>query len=539
MERPLPWLPAVDPTGSENGVTVEPKGPADPVSSGPCTSRALDRDRPVLGRVRWAAFGLQLAGLLAFSTFQYARYALTKDFAGYAQAWWAIGRGHLDPWSTAFGIRFWRNNAEFAMWALSLLYHLSPHPVVLLWVQDVVVVATELVAFGWIAAYLGRSRLSRRAAALVAAGSLVALLLDPWVYETIAFDFHVEVFAALFVVLAGRDLWAGRRRRLWIWVPLALASEALGGAYVIGVGISGVLAGKRTRATGLLLITAGLGWMLLLGALGGDGFGGRGIDLWYGYLVGPHAVHVGVLGILAGVLRHPDLVAHMIALRWVVVAEFLAVAGIVGVASPWGFGPALVVFVPNILNADPDFVRILQSFQSWPAIPFVLVGSVMVLVGATTAPGIRREVAIAGAVTWALVLFEATAIVLPTVPKYWIAVSAPAAAELAAIRRETPVGTEVVASNGVIGRFGLRPYVYPLGYSPRTAAYGSLRPIPVKSSTVLFIITSRQGVGELSHAETMAALSYVEKRLHARLLADRYGIYVLKWSPPRGTTEIF
>ena len=46
----------------------------------------------------------------------------------------------------------------------------------------------------------------------MALGTLVILLANPWTYETIAFDFHFEPLAALFVVLAGRDLWPDFRR---------------------------------------------------------------------------------------------------------------------------------------------------------------------------------------------------------------------------------------------------------------------------------------------------------------------------------------
>lgn len=521
---------------SSRAASEPPSRPAPPEPSEP--ERAV-RARPRLRRLGWLVLGLQLAGMLAFNTVQYSRFALTKDFAGYSQAWWAIAHGHLDPWSTAFGIRFWRNNSEFAIWLLSPLYHLYPSSIVLLWVQDVVVVATELVAFGWILAYLARSRLSPRAAELVGIGVLVVLLADPWVYETIGFDVHLEVFAALFALLAGRDLWAGRTRRLWAWVPLTLISEALGGVYLVGVGISGILAGRGSRRAGLLLVGSGLGWMLLLGLLGGSGFGGHGIDRWYGYLVGHHAGHVSVLDILVGVLRHPASAVHMMAKRWSVVFEFLAAVGLVGVASPWGLGPALVVFLPNVLNADPDFSRLVQSFQSWAAIPFVLVGSVMLLVRLATSGRIGRFAGVAGLTLWTVLLGRAAGAIFPTLGPTWIGVSPPAAADLAALRRVTPLGTEVVASNGVIGRFGTRPYVYPLGYSSRTAAFGGLASIPVKSSTVLFVISSRQGTGELSPAETEKALSYVEDHLHAHLVLAKNGIYALRWSPPPGTRHVF
>lgn len=532
------------------GERDEPGGAAAAVAAVPSPSRAAPEPPRAPGRtgapplLAWRVgrglLGLQLAGMVLFSSYQYGRFALTKDFATYSQAWRAIGRGHLDPWSTVLGIRFWRNDSEFAIWALSPLYHLFSNPVLLLWLQDAVVVATELVALGWIIELLGQSALSRRSANLVTAGVVAVVLVDPWAYETIAFDFHVTVFAAFFALLVGRDLWAGRTKRLWWWVPLALASEALGGVYLVGVGISGLAAGRRTRRTGILLIGVGLAWVSFLGHVHGAGLGGLGLDRWYGYLVGPHHGHLSALDVVLGTVRHPSAALRMLGSRWVVVLKFLVVAGLVGILSPWGFGPALVVFVPSALNADPFFLRILASFQSWPAIPFVLVGSVMVFLR-LVAPASRWRVAgLGGIAVWALLLAQAALQALPSMPASWVAVSAPAAARLAAVQRATSIGTEVVASNGVMGRFGARPYAYALGSVPGRAMFdATLAPIPVKSSTVLFVITPDQGTGELPRRESEAALRYVEDRLHARVLVASDGVYALTWSPPPGTDHVF
>ena len=151
--------------------------------------------------------------MLVLSTLQYRRYALTTDFGAYSQAWWKIAHGQLDPWSTVFNTAFWKNDAEFLLWPLSLLYHLYPHPVLLLWVQDLVVVATEAIVLGWIIEVIAgaQHRVTGTRGVWLACGAALAIVLDPWVYQTIGFDFHFETFATLFVVLVGRDLWAGRR----------------------------------------------------------------------------------------------------------------------------------------------------------------------------------------------------------------------------------------------------------------------------------------------------------------------------------------
>ena len=75
---------------------------------------------------------------------------------------------------------------------------------------------------------------------------------------------------------------------MWWWVPLALISTALGAFYLVGVGISGVLAGRGTRRPGILVAATGVVWACLLAAVGGIGVGGKTFGASYGYLVGPH-----------------------------------------------------------------------------------------------------------------------------------------------------------------------------------------------------------------------------------------------------------
>src|SRR5665213_2464401 len=133
------------------------------------------------------------------------------------------------------------------MWPLALLSLIDPHPIMLLWVQDVTVVLTELVAFTWILRFIERQtgRMSPAAGRLLAVGAAVVLVVNPWVYDTVAYDFHFEPIAALFCVLVAFDLWGGRTRRMWWWVALALLSHVLAGTYLVGIGLSGMLAGRE------------------------------------------------------------------------------------------------------------------------------------------------------------------------------------------------------------------------------------------------------------------------------------------------------
>ncbi|HXQ59377.1 MAG TPA: DUF2079 domain-containing protein [Acidimicrobiales bacterium] len=511
---------------SSSGARRRPDPVAAPVIPGDGTARSV---RIVGG----ALLGLQLAVMLVFSSIQYSRFGLTNDFANYSQAWWALGHGHLDPYSTGFNIPFWRDNAEFILWPLSLLYHVDPHPVMLLWLQDVVVVLTEIVAFRWIVRVVETApgTIDRRTRSWLAVGAAVVMVVNPWVYETIAYDFHFEPIAALFCVLVGYDLWAGRNRRLWVWVPLALVSHVLAGTYLVGIGLSAVVAGRRTRRPGAVVAAVGLVWVVVFDALGAAGVQGQFVGSAYGYLVGPHHGQVGVLDVVAGALGHPGSVLAMAGSHWSVIAGFVVVAGAAGLLSPWGLGMAVVVLVPNLLDASGLFIRYGASFQSWPAMPFLLVGSVMVLVRLLQGGGLARRVATVTAVVWATFLAVFAVLALPTIPRAWLYVSPAAASELAHIEELIPAGAEVIVSLPVVGRFAQRDSVYAFQRPGQTYR--------VDRREVVFVLGPHEN---FDHPVTPAVLEeasrFVERRLGARPLASGAGVGAFLWSPPPGTRQI-
>lgn len=304
--------------------------------------------QPSLPRWIWwtggVLLGAQLVAMVVFSTTQYSRYTLTEDFANFSQAWWAIAHGHLDPFVTGFahnrGGSFWRDNADFILYPLALLYYIDPHPIVLLWFQDLVVVLTNLVTLRWIVSVLegATGRTAKRAVPWLILAALLALVVNPWAYETIAFDFHFEPIAALFCVLVGYNLWAGKTRRLWWLVPLALISHVLAGTYLVGIGLSAMVAGRRTRRPGAVVAAVGLTWVIVLTAVGPAGDDGQGIGASYGYLTGTHSGKTGLGDVVRGILGHPGAALHVAGSHWSVVLIILLIGGAAGLASPWGWG---------------------------------------------------------------------------------------------------------------------------------------------------------------------------------------------------------
>ena len=206
-----------------------------------------------LRRARAGAFlliAIQFVALLVWCHVLASRFALSRDFSSYEQAVYLISHGHLDPYSTTLGYSFWHDHAEFIAWPIALLQLLWPHAETLSWTQAAAIVGAELAAIGWIcdiaARVVQRDGARWFPAALVLTGAIL-LATSPWVVWACSYDVHTEAFAALFVMLAARDLFMGRRRA-WLWVILGLGAGDVAATYMAGLGLSAAVTGSRILA---------------------------------------------------------------------------------------------------------------------------------------------------------------------------------------------------------------------------------------------------------------------------------------------------
>jgi hypothetical protein len=319
-------------------------------------------------------------------------------------------------------------------------------------------------------------------------------------------------------------------RRLWWLAPLVVLSTVSGGFYLLGIGISGMLAGRRTRRPGAVLAVAGLAWLSIFSALGAAGAGGKYLQLSYGYLVGPHHGSIGALTILTGVLGHPGAAATVAAGHAWIAVDFLVAFGLVGVVSPWGLGMVVVVLVPNLLDRSGDFFSVGGTFQSWPAMPFLLVGTVMVLLRLLEGGPVARKMAAATVVVWASLLVELPILFLPGFLHDRIPVGAREAGALAHATTVIPDGAEVVVNQAVVGRFGQRESVY--------SFFGRDEVIPVTRRLVVFVLAEGVAGNDPVEGTITAAVRYVGSTLDTRLLEVRSNVHVYLWSPRPGTTTV-
>lgn len=472
-------------------------------------------------RFGWIGIALLLVqglAMLGWSTLLWQRFALTSDYSIYHQAWWLIAHGHLDPFSTLLrGLPFWQNNFELFMWPLALIGVVWSHGPVLLWLQDVCLVGAEVVAWRWMGE-VTTSRLGRDGRLLAGTG-LALLLANPWAWWAISFDFHMEGVAVLFALLGAYDL-AHDRHRAWLWVALTLLCGNAEATWVAGLGLGALCAGRRWWWKGVGLIALGTGWVLFSIALHGDS-GGSVIGS-YGYLAGPGLSSPPSLSVLAfDIVTHPGRLIGALASHWVDIWANLAPAGLIGIASAWALGPALPILLADDLLRGNMFAEPL--FQSVLLYVLVPLGTVLVLtriarrwprfaIGAGAA-------LVANAAAWSIIW-------APQVPATWMRVSPAAAMVLARADAAIPTSAEVIASQGVAGRFSGRILLYPV--------MAPSQQIPLRSRDTWWVLAPTVGIETAPSANEFALAEELAVALHARLVFHGHGIWVFHWVPPAG-----
>lgn len=472
-----------------------------------------------LDKLAWAGSAVLLVqglAMVAWSALLWNRFALTYDYSLYHQAWWLIAHGHLNPLSTMLGRPFWQNNFELMMWPLALIGVPSTHGPVLLWLQDVCLVGSELVAWRWMCEVTA-TRPGRQGRLLAGVG-LLLLVLNPWAWWSISWDFHMEPVAVLCIVLAAYDL-AHERRRTWLWVTLTLLCGDAEATWVAGLGIAALLAGRRWRA-GLGLIALGAGWVLLSIAVHGDS--GGNVIATYGYLARTGATSPpSVSALVLGILTHPETLVGALIEHGVDLWANVAPGGLIGMANPWTFGMALPILLADDLIRGNLFA--VPAFQGLLLYVIIPLGTVLTLTKIHRRwPGVAIGLGIlvvANAAAW-------SAVWAPQTPATWLRISPPAAALLDRADAAIPSSAEVVASQGVAGRFSDRALLYPV--------MGPSQRIPLRSSAIWWVIAPTVGIETAPSADEFALVQDLAGSLHAHLVLHGHGIFVFDWTRQAG-----
>jgi hypothetical protein len=473
------------------------------------------RSQP-LRTLRWvgyAVLAVQLVCFMAWSTAIYHDFALSIDYQIYHQAWYLIAHGHLNPGNFGFN-PFWQDHSEFVMWPLALFYWIPPHDLMLLWLQDAGVVVAEAVAFTWICELADKHRPARDAVWLAGTG-LILLVANPWTWWSVSFDFHTETISIAFLLLLARDL-ANGRRRAWVWAAALLACGDVAATYLVGIGLSGVLAGRRSRLPGAVMVGLGAAFLEISKIVNGD----VSTPLWaYSYLQANPTAPFSVGGLAKGVASHPGRVVSALWSKRQFIWRNLASSGPLGLGFVWALPLAVIVLLTNNLANDGNlFAR--PSFQSLPLYILLPVGTVAVLAWLA-----RRQVFVALLLA-GLVVAQAAVLTAEWGPKtkeQFLVVPPATAATLSSVLSRIPSSDEVITSTFISGRFSGRRDVQAL-FEP------GLR-IPLDGTTTWFVIVPASE--SLSPSQTQEIINELQGPMHARRVTQANGVWAYRWTPPR------
>lgn len=461
------------------------------------------------------------------------RFGQTWDFATQYQAIYLIAHGHLNAASTTLGHPMWRDHGSFITYAIAAIFRIWEHPVLLLWIQAVAIVAAQWVAFELVCEIAARDAVKSRNASLatVLAGTGGALLIfNPWVLWTVSFDVHFEaVLAPFFIIMMVRDTLVGRRRA-WVWVPFALLCGDAASAFVLAVGASLCVAGRRWWKQGLGIMVAAALWSVCLVAMHATVGSSPAI---YATVTGvsnsARDQSGGAVKVAEAILEHPIRALDALWANALNIWANVSPPGVLGLLWPPLAIPALVAVAEGALPAGAQFSA--PGFQNCLLIFAVAIGSVGILAWMTTLRAFskRSRTIVVLALLLGINAIVWYAVWIPKVASRWIAVSSSAAHELSTIQSQIKPDDEVIASQGVVGQFADRKSVY--------AVFDANDTVPVTSDTVWVILAPRQGIESSSSSGIEADIGRLANTPGVRMISG-HGIWAFELHPADQTSDI-
>ncbi len=460
-----------------------------------------------LYRLSFAVIAIQGLAMMAWSFLIYNRGSLSWDSALYSQAAWLISHGNLNPFDTVAGFSFFGNHGEIIMWVLSWPAIVIPASLWLLIVQIISVIGAEILLLNWIGSkeyWKINPKLSKSNVYILAA---FMLALNPWIFWSVAGDFHLESVALFFLIGASSSLEQGKYKNALIFAVFELSCGVVGVLWLLSIGLTLLIVKDRFRVG---LLTVGISILAFCGfyILGAD----QSLTIKDGY---PYLGQGSSISKILGIFTHVGDVASRIKQRCSDIFAQLGAAGAIGVLSPWGLiSPGLILLV-NVSNDYRQGVFAFPGFQSLPVEFFLVYGFFEVLAKVGNLKLVHKmSLVVLGviAIGYSLVWF-------PKIPTAWMDVSRLSGGALKSAESMIPQGDEVIASQGIAGTLAGRKYIY---------AMRSPGSFPVNQSNVWIILAPYAGIETESVSDTLSTLSYLAKSANASLRYSNSGIYLFE-----------
>jgi hypothetical protein len=469
-----------------------------------------------------AASGAQFCLLAWISIAEVGRRSLMWDFAVYYQAFYLIANGHLDAFESIAGMPFLKIHANLLMWPLGVVGAISSAPLTLKLISDGAAALATLVGLEWARELVERENTANKAVeATIVICCVAVAVLNPWTYQSNAFDFHFYAISALAAVGLGRALYNGAAGPACAWMLLGVSAGDVSTTIVTATALGLGLALPYARQTAFSLAIVGAVAFAAIDLRGfalGDEFAKN-----FPYVRGGHGPP-NAFAVLSWLLAHPAFVASKLAAHLDALYANLSPSGFIGLACPFTALPILLILFENAMTTDVrDFIW--PGNETAPVYYLMLPGLAWTLVWMTRLRlakfvGPACLLIVANCAGWFFVWF-------PLVEPQWIRVAPTASATLDALHNRLADNDEVIASDRFIGTLADREAAY---------SFHGGRHFPIKGRTFVALSAS-DGTSPNGWAQTYGGIATLFGRTDTRLVSVTHGLWIFEI--PRATGRSF
>jgi hypothetical protein len=469
-----------------------------------------------------AASSVQFCILAWISFTEVARNALMGDFGLYYQAFYVISNGHLDGFESIAGLPFVKIHANFLMWPLAAIGALSSTPLTLKLISDAAAALATLVGLGWAREIVEREgETNARTEGAILAACIAVAVLNPWTYQSNAFDFHFYAISALAAVGLGRALYNGSPGPACAWMLLGVLAGDVSTTIVTATAFGLAIALPYARQTGFALAAAGA---VAFGAVELQGFAvGDQLAKNFPYV---HVAHgaPNAFAVLSWLLAHPVFVGAKIAAHADALYANLSPSGFIGIICPFTALPTALILFENVMTTDVhDFIW--PGNETAPVYYLMLPGLAWALARIartrlTTLVVPLCLLVAANCAGWNFVWF-------PLVESQWLRVSPAASTAVGALHEKLGDKDEVIASDRFVGSLADREEAY--------SFHGGKR-FPIRTRTYV-TLSAHDGTSPNAWAQAYGGIAALLDRPDARLISVTRGVWTFEF--PRASNRSF
>ena len=450
------------------------------------TSRAggFDQHYPRAVTTLWAGCSLVwLYVALRHLSFLFNHFAEPFDFGVFYQAATLLAHGHWNPYISIWGITYYpnwglpfiANHMEILMWPLALVIRAFPSGFALLVIEALSLASTQFLISHWITKLIWPSLLTNFRRTAFIASIILFIYANAWWLAATSFSFHFQPIAVFLLILTAYLYYYDKHLLSFIAAFLVCLSGVTQALYLVGLGLGLWLHNRNKNRSALVFILSGLMTYAIATSINlnqGTPF----VEL-YGYLGGTTPIQA-----LRAVVRNPLPLLNQIRSNFSLGLALLFPGGVLGILD-WLAGPVvLLALIPEWLAGTNQFLTELAAFQTIAVQAFLPIGMAFLFLRILASKTRSRLVA------WLLAFTMTVLVAVHMLPQnfrgaYAIDNYVPqqAAIQLSSVFDSLTPNSEVIAPDGIVGRFSGRRYVYPI-IAP------SLLKFPLWSSTTYIIL---------------------------------------------------